>query len=142
SVMACRSGSNVAPPVVRGAASAEAKPAVKGGIPTVRVLLDDPRLAAARGFDHAKDWPAAAKAVREARPVDLAGPEACRWDYLEARLLVLAGEPVEAIPAYERAARPECPLAGYATLRAAQALARSGRADEALAKARAVPEDL
>ncbi|MBN9167402.1 MAG: hypothetical protein J0I07_41120, partial [Myxococcales bacterium] len=87
----CRSGSNVAPPLTTPpAASAEAKATSSstGGVPIVKVLLDDPRLATARAFERAKDWGAAAKAVRDARPADLPAADACAWDFLEGRLFV------------------------------------------------------
>lgn len=141
---ACRSGSNVGPPVVTPPASAEAKTAAPKGampLPVVKVLLDDPRLVVARTFERTKDWAAAAKAVHDARPADLPAAEACAWDFLEGRLFVLAGSTSEAIPAFERAEQPSCPLSGHAKLRSAQAIARSGRADDAIARARAVPED-
>ncbi|HVH43332.1 MAG TPA: hypothetical protein VM925_13350, partial [Labilithrix sp.] len=142
---ACRSGSNAAPPVATPAASAEAKlapPIGATGLPVVKVLLDDPRLATARAFERAKDWGAAAKAVHDARPPELAAPDACAWDYLEGRLFVAANLTVDALAAFERGESSVCPLSGQAKLRSAQALARSGRADDAILRARAVPEDL
>lgn len=138
----CRSGSNVAPPVVTPPASAEAKVVSRGGIPVVRPLLDDPLLVAARRFERAKDYAAAAKAVHDARPADLPPSQACAWDFLEGRLFALANALPEAIAAFGRAENAVCPLSGHAKLRSAQALARSGHADEAIARARAVPEDL
>jgi soluble lytic murein transglycosylase len=48
----------------------------------------------------------------------------------------------EAQLAFELAQAPVCPLAGYATLRLSQTLARAGRADEAIARAGAVPDDI
>ncbi|MBX3219127.1 MAG: lytic transglycosylase domain-containing protein [Labilithrix sp.] len=143
-VAGCRSGSNAAPPLATPAASAEAKGAPASGamsLPTLKVLLDDPRLASARAFERSKDWAAAAKAVHDAHPLDLPPPEACAWDYLEGRLFVAANATTEAIAAFERAEAAICPLAGHAKLRSAQAIARSGRADEAIARARAVPSD-
>lgn len=143
-VVACRSGSNVAPPSAIPPASADAKTTPAKGamtLPTVKPLLEDPRLVVARTFEEVKDWAAAAEAVKEARPTDLPPSEACAWDFLEGRLLTLAGSTADAIPALERAAQPICPLSGHAKLRAAQAFARDGRADDALARARAVPED-
>lgn len=174
-LVGCRSGSNVAPPSPTSAA-AEAKPAAKPAmaLPTVRVVLDDPRLAAARGFERAKDYASAARAVHEARPADLAPEAACAWDYVEGRLWSNAATsprgashapPSEASPlgdadggvtplagpsdllasaaaAFARADVATCALAPYARLRGAQALARAGHADEAIARAQAVPEDL
>jgi soluble lytic murein transglycosylase len=144
-VAGCRSGSNVAPPVATPPASAEEKSTPGKGalaVPVVHVLLDDPRLAAARALERTKDWTGAAKAVHDARPSDLPPAQACAWDYLEGRLFALASSLPEALAAFEHAEQPGCPLAGYAKLRSAQALARSGRADDAIARARTVPEDL
>jgi soluble lytic murein transglycosylase len=138
---ACRSGSNVAPPVATPPAAIDGAPSGLGGAMTVHVLLDDPRLATARGLERAKDWAGAASAVHEARPPELPPSEACTWDFLEGRLLVLANKTAEALAEFEHADRPECVLAGHARLRSAQALARSGRADDAIARAHAVPED-
>lgn len=143
-LVACRSGSNVGPPVATAPAAPDAQSAPAKGamaLPLVHVVLDDPRLAAARGLERAKDWAAAAKAVHDARPPELPASEACAWDYLEGRLFAAANAAPESLAAFERAEQPACPLAGYARLRSAQALARAGRADEAIARARAVPED-
>jgi soluble lytic murein transglycosylase len=111
-------------------------------LPVVKVLLDDPRLVVARTFERVKDFPAAAKAVHETRAPDLPPAEACAWDYLEGRLFVLANATSDALAAFERAEAPACPLSGHAKLRSAQALARLGRADDAIARARSVPEEL
>ncbi|MBX3226139.1 MAG: lytic transglycosylase domain-containing protein [Labilithrix sp.] len=142
---ACRSGSNVAPPLTTPVASDSAKtPAPAPGamtLPAVKVLLDDQRLQGARALERLKDYVGAAKAVREALPADLAAADACAWDFLEGRLYVAGNATADALPAFERASAPACPLAGYATLRHAQALARSGRADDAIARAKAVPAD-
>lgn len=139
---ACRSSDGVAPPVVtKPGPTAPEPPPSPIALPTVRPLLDDPRLVSARAFERAKDWPSAARAVHDARPADLPPNEACAWDFLEGRLLVLANLSAEALLAFERADQPVCTLAGHARLRAAQSLARSGRADDAIAKAKAVPAD-
>jgi soluble lytic murein transglycosylase len=141
---ACRTGESVAPPVATPPAAPEGS---SGGAAFSRpsklhVLLDDPRLAAARAFERAKDWASAARAVHEARPAELPAGEACAWDYLEGRFLVLANATPEALAAYEHADQPVCPLASHARLHSAQALARLGRADDAIARARSVPEDV
>lgn len=145
SLAGCRSSPNVGPPAVTTPASSEAKappPRERGpALPELRVLLDDPRLVVARAFDRAKDWAAAASALGDARPPSLSHPEACAWDYLEGRLFALAGAEPDALAAFERAESAACPLAAYAKLRSAQVLARAGRADEALARARAIPEE-
>ena len=146
-LVACRSGSSTTPPTVSSPAPAEtAKIAVVsspgGPVPVLHVLLEDPRLSAARSFERSREWPAAAKAVRDARPIDLPPAEACAWDFLEGRLWALANQPAEALQAFERAEQIQCPLSGHAKLRSAQTLARSGRADDAIVRARAVPSDL
>lgn len=111
-------------------------------LPVVHVLMDDPRLARARDLERAKDLPGAFRAVHEARPVELAAAERCSWDYLEGRLALAANSVADAQLAFELAQAPACPLAGYATLRSAQTLARAGRADDAIARAGVVPDDL
>lgn len=139
----CRSSANVAPPLKSGGpapASSKASSAA-AGIPSLRVLLDEPSLSRAKEAERNKDYAAAARAVREARPQGLTASEACAWDYVEGRLLAAAGAP-DAIAAFERAENAACPLADYARLRGAQALARAGRADDAIAKAKAVSEDI
>lgn len=145
SIAGCPSGSNVAPPI----ATTQAPDPKAGGIarnasgrPELRVVLDDPRLAAARGLERAKDYAGALKALRDARPADLSKPEACGWDYVEGRLASAASMNVEAAAAFERAEGASCPLSAYAKLRGAQALGRASRGDEALAKARAVGEEI
>jgi soluble lytic murein transglycosylase len=141
---ACRSGSNVGLPVATPPASAEAKSTPTKGVialPAVRVLLDDPRLATARTFERAKDWAAAGRAVHEARPADLPAAEGCAWDYLEGRLFVAGNWMPEALAAFEKADQEACPLVGHARLRSAQIIARLGRADDAIARAKTVPED-
>jgi soluble lytic murein transglycosylase len=111
-------------------------------LPVAHVLLDDPRLARARDLDRAKDPAGAYRAVHEARPADLPVNERCAWDYLEGRLALAANALADAQLAFEQAQAPACALSGYATLRLAQTLARAGRADDAIARANAVPEDL
>lgn len=144
--LGCRGGSNATPPLVTNTPNAEAKPGPPVNpamaLPGVRVLLDDPRLARARDLDRAKDPAGAFRALRAARPADLSVAERCAWDYLEGRLALAANSTADAQLAFELAQASACPLAGYATLRAAQTLARAGRADEAMARAGAVPEDM
>jgi soluble lytic murein transglycosylase len=144
--LGCRGGSNATPPLVTNTPNAEAKPGPPVtpamALPNLRVVLDDPRLARARDLDRAKDPAGAYRALREARPADLSGPDRCAWDYLEGRLALAANATADALAAFESAQAATCPLAGYATLRSAQSLARAGRADDAIARATAVPEDL
>jgi soluble lytic murein transglycosylase len=146
-VVGCRGGSTATqPPLTKGPNAAEAKtapplpPAM--ALPSLHVVLDDPRLARARDLDRAKDPAGALRAIREARPADLPPADRCAWDYLEGRLALAANATADAQLAFDLAATTSCPLAGYATLRAAQTLARSGRADEAIARAGLVPDDL
>lgn len=147
--VACRGGSNTAPPAVTNAKAADprasstpARPAMAR--PALRVVLDDPRLARARDLDRAKDYQGALRAVRDVRATlrDLSVEDRCSWDHLEGRLASAAGAATETVAAFERAEDTACPLSGWAKLRSAQAIARSGRADDAIARARAVPEDI
>jgi soluble lytic murein transglycosylase len=142
---ACRGGSNASmtvatTPNAEAKTSPLARPAM--ALPPLHVVLDDPRLARARELDRAKDAAGAFRAMHEARPVDLAASERCAWDYAEGRLALAAGATADAQLAFEQAQAPACPLAGYATLRYAQVLARAGHADEAIARAATVPADL
>jgi soluble lytic murein transglycosylase len=144
--LGCRGGSNPTPPLVTNTPGVEPKTALPArsatGLPTVRVVLDDPRLARARELDRAKDPAGAFRAVREARPADLAVADRCAWDYVEGRLALAANMTADAQLAFESAQAPVCPLAGYATLRSAQTLARAGRADDAITRAGTVPDDI
>jgi soluble lytic murein transglycosylase len=142
----CRGGSTATQPPLTNGPSVEAKkappPTPAMALPSLHVVLDDPRLARARDLDRAKDPAGALRAVREARPADLSPADRCAWDYLEGRLALASNANADAQLAFDLAATASCPLAGYATLRAAQTLARSGRADEAIARAGLVPDDL
>lgn len=144
--LGCRGGSNATPPLVTNTPNAEANPGPLPNpamaLPVVHVLMDDPRLARAHELERAKDPTGAFHAVHEARPADLTAPERCAWDYLEGRLALAGNAVVEAQVAFEQAQAPTCPLAGYAALRSAQTLARAGRADDAIARAARVPEDM
>ena len=88
--VACRGGSSATQPPLTTAPTAEAKTAPPSpsatAPPTLRVVLDDPRLARARDLDRAKDPAGALRAVREARPAELAPADRCAWDYLEGAL--------------------------------------------------------
>jgi len=143
---ACRSGSSTTTPVAASSPDAEAKAStVANGamaLPTVHVVLDHPRLARARDLERAKDHAGALRALREARPADLVSSDRCAWDYVEGRLALAAGALGDAQTAFEAAMKPACPLSSYATLRSAQVLARAGRADDAIARAGAVPGDI
>jgi peptidoglycan lytic transglycosylase len=126
-----------------GAATAPENPALVP--PTLHRVLDDARLARAKERDAAHDPAAAARAVDEARRAALLPPrDDAAWSYLAGRLSMGAGALEDAAAAFERAASAgaEGGLEGYASLRAAEAYVRLGKADDALAKARAVPDDL
>jgi soluble lytic murein transglycosylase len=141
----CRGGSNVAPAVLTAQSAAEPKAAPAPEVPhapVLRVVLGDPRLAHAKQLEDARDWAGAAKALREARPAELTPSERCGWDFVEGRLELQADALAEADAAFLRADAPACPLAPWARLRAAQTEARAGHADDAIARARAVPEDI
>jgi len=124
-------------------------PAIDEGMPKLAVVLDDPRLAAARERDRAHDPSAAARAVDAARTTaSLDAATACAWAYVAGRLHLQAGENAEAALALEQAtgtgddAGTACPLAPYAALREAQALVRAGRYDQAIARALTVGEEV
>lgn len=138
----CRGGSNVAPVAMTSSAAPPMKVGpTPPGIPVLRVVYDDPRLARVRELERAKDWVQAATAFREARPADLPASDRCAWDYVEGRLLTGAGASLEAAAVFGRIDTAGCPLAGYARLRAAQAFARAGHGDEAIAMAKRVPPE-
>jgi soluble lytic murein transglycosylase len=113
-------------------------------------VLDDPRVAAARERDVARD---ASGAARELDRVlagiagSLDAARACVWAYTSGRLHMAAGEAAEAAASFDRAAAPaddagaRCALAPYASLRAGQAYARAGRFDDALARVRSAGDD-
>jgi soluble lytic murein transglycosylase len=109
-------------------------------MPPLAVVLDDPRLAGARERERAQDPAGAARVLDAARQsVRLDSASACAWAYLSGRLHLEAGETSEAAASFDRAVAWDladsatCPLASYAGLRAAQALLRMGRTDDAIA---------
>jgi soluble lytic murein transglycosylase len=115
----------------------------------IAVVLDDPRLTAARDRQDAGDPSAAAREVERARAAAAVdGERACAWDYVAASLHEAAEEHNEAAAGFERvAAAPAdaatpCTLAPYALLREAEALVHAGRFDEAAAKATAVGDEI
>jgi len=132
--------------------------ALEVGMPKLAIVLGDPRLAGAVERDAAGDDAAAAREIERVLAVSgLDAPQACAWNYVAGRLHLAAGEASEAAAAFERAiapvprpgiesigedadGSPSCPLPQYARLRAAQALVRAGRYEEALAHARAIAE--
>jgi soluble lytic murein transglycosylase len=119
--------------------------------PALRVVLQDARLVDARTRATVRDWSGAARALDSARTAAGRAPpspeEECSWSYLSGRLHLAADEPAPAALDFDRVAgqslpKVDCALAGYASLRAAQAYARLGRNEEAAARARATPADL
>ena len=132
-----------------GGSQDAAVPAIDEGMPRLAVVLDDPRLAAARERDRARDPSGAARAVDTARSsASLDAGTACAWAYVAGRLHLQAGENAEAALALEQAmgstddAGTACPLAPYAALREAQALVRAGRYDQAIARALTVGDEI
>lgn len=113
-----------------------------GGVPSLHLVLDDPRVAKAREFERAKDSASALRAFREARATNLSEEEQCAWDYVEGRLALAANVPLDALASFERARNAMCPLAPHATVRAAQAAVRAGRLDDAISRASACPDDV
>jgi soluble lytic murein transglycosylase len=119
------------------------------GMPKLAVVLADPRLAEVREHEQARDWSGAARLLDAVQAVvNLDSAPACGWAYVAGRLHLAAGEPSEAAAAFERVLASErdagapCALASYAALHEAQALARLGRYDDALARARTVGDDV
>ena len=103
--------------------------------PALHVLLDDPRYADARAKERTRDFAGAATAVRSTVVHDDEATR-CAAAYVEGRLRALAQDGPGAADAFDRAASAACPLASYASFRAAQAWGRQGKADEAIARAK------
>jgi soluble lytic murein transglycosylase len=140
------------------------RPIDTDGMPSLTVVLQDPRLAAARESEDQGDAGAAAREVDRVRAAaSLDAEQRCAWSYVAGRLHFAAGESTEAAAAFDSAAcatRPDgdrdggsiagadadagssWSLASYARLREAQALVRAGRPSEALASLHAVGADL
>jgi len=111
-------------------------------VPKVESAYDDPRLAGVHDLERVKDYAPAARLVDDARrahPTEVAS--VCAWSYVSGRLHALANESLDAVNAYD-AMKDECPLSGYARLRAAQLLSKAGRWDESFQHAHAVPTSL
>jgi soluble lytic murein transglycosylase len=110
----------------------------------LHVTLDDPRFAAVNERLRAHDAPGASKAFEDARVAvtkDADASQTCAVDFVAGRLHRDAGEDAEAASAFDRIA-PDCALAPYAALNASQADARLGRTDDAIARAKQVPDDV
>lgn len=111
-------------------------------VPDMHVVLNDPRLVAARDFQIARDFAAAARVVDDERAKGgLDTASACSWAYTSARLHLAANEAAAAATSFDAAAKQECPLVPYATLRAAEAYAKAGVWQTSLERARAVPDE-
>ncbi len=129
------------PPVVVTAAGARFDPAA------VRLVLDDPRLAAVREAADREAWGKAAVEMTLAvsgRP-GAAGPsaaEAPAWTYELGRLRGLAGDAAGAARAFDDAAAADWALAGYARWQSAHWLVKAGQFDAAIERARRVPAGL
>jgi soluble lytic murein transglycosylase len=111
-------------------------------IPRLHVVLDDPRFSAVKVRLRAKDAAGAAQAFDDARAGVLAEAgtlEACALDYESGRLRRDAGNDAAAEAAFERVPAT-CALSPYASLYSAQACTRLGRFEDAIGRARRVPD--
>jgi soluble lytic murein transglycosylase len=148
--IACRGGTATPKLEAPGENAAQARADAGGGlVPNLRVVLDDPRLAAARERERARDFSTAARAVDDARrAATLSTEDDCAWQYVAARLHVAAGELADGAAGFDRVAESSeagtsrCPLAPYARLRAAQAYAKLGDFKAAEDRARGVQEEI
>lgn len=125
------------------AAGADAGPAAQALTAGLRPLREDPRLVAVFAKERAKDLPgarAAFVAARDAAVPTFTPGDAARWAYLEGRLALAANDPSAAATSFDAASAFDGPLRQPALLRAAQAHARAGHTDDALARARGVAE--
>ena len=129
-----------APPRTRGATTKE----LAAEVPALAPVLDDPRFAAVKASRDAHDLPAAAKAFDDARAAmgaaPDAGPRSAHLDYLAGKLHRDAADDAGAVVFFDRVPT-DSPLFAHACLYAAEAYARLGRPDDALTRARQVPED-
>ena len=144
--VACRGGSPPpAQPASSSPAASAAFPAAGSlsdgglaafGMPPVDVVLDDPRLAAARALEQDGNDLGAAREVDRVRPgVTLEHERACAWSFVAGRLHFAADDFSESAAAFDAAAgdaHGPCRIANYARLREAEALVRAGRGEDAL----------
>lgn len=127
----------------------QAQIAIDAGMPHVAPVLADAALAGARERADVRDWSAAARALDAATAATtLDADKSCARAYVSGRLHALAGEMSLASSSFERAigaggdAGHACALlTPYASLRAAEALVKLGRWDDAIARARAADDD-
>jgi soluble lytic murein transglycosylase len=121
-------------PVVEGEWPAE--------VPHLSPTLADTRLTEVEARTANRDWLGAATALTTAlSSATLTPPQTCAWRFALARLRALTAPMADVAAAYDSVA-PSCALAPYASFRAGQAYARLGRWDEAVTRARAVPDGL
>jgi len=139
------SAARATPSIVAASSVLGEAPRQDVGMPSLDVVLEDPRLASARRSDADGDEAAAAREVQRVQStMSLAPRRACAWSYLAGRMLLAAGEVNDSAAAFDNAAAVGvgCPLAPYARLRQAQALVRAGRADEAISVLREVGDEV
>lgn len=137
--LACRGGRE--PPAVQAPVAdvqvVDAAPSPLD-VPVLQVVLGDPRFAAAREKERARDWAgAAAELVGAASRATFDDAMQCRVAFVEGRLRAAVPDPAGAAAAFDRASAAPCALGRYAALRAAQAWGSQGKADEAIVRARA-----
>ncbi len=111
--------------------------------PELHVVLNDPRFIAARDYQIARDFSAAAHVVDDERARPPADAQAvCAWSYVSGRLHALANESAVAAVSFDIVVpKNECVLAPFATLRASQAYAKAGNWQVSLQRAQAIPDD-
>jgi soluble lytic murein transglycosylase len=121
------------------------------GLPSVRAVLDDPRLEEAKKVYLGRDFAAAARAVEKAHAAarsQLSFEDACAWDFTLGRLYTTALDDANAAVAFDRVSHPagadsiSCPLMAYGDLRAAEAYLKIHDTATAIARARSVPDDI
>ncbi len=141
------------------AVSADTAASPPSDLPKIAVVLDDPRLAAARERDRAHDPAGVARVLEDvmrAQPPSAA--DECAWRYVVARMHLAAGAQIEAAAAFDRVAGmsggagatatsdggapASCALLSYASLRSAQTSLRLGRVDDAIARAKIVGDEI
>ena len=144
----CKGTSEPRPQMPADVHDADASSAVPGAAhgpldaPVLRVVLSEPRFAAASELEYAHQYAAAAKALQDAR-AGVTTVEAYAIDYVVGRLQAAAGDDEAAATAFDAsAAVSTSPIVDYARLRAAQAWERRGNAAEALKRVEAVDESI
>ena len=136
----CRGGATRNAPVTSQALPAPVL-ADAGDPAALNVVLDEPRFREARGFERKKEYADALIVFDAARASNESHDEACARDYVAARLASLGTNPADAALRFEKVA-PDCPLASYAKLRAAQAHLKASEFDAAISRAGEVGEGI